>query len=192
MAIPPVSLASTAKLSQVVLSASRPHGLLRGPFRALFGACPTNGVQTTTSRIEELDIVIRHKGLYAGADDIHSAITALERKRTARPCRVRRRSTSSKYASTPSRDSGAVVISVRTESFAELVGLAAPNLAELEVANQASEREPPCQTIYRLARVCGHWSVRLALTSSTVQRPSWPKVRIACSSSGFAGFRNRL
>jgi len=43
-----------------------------------------------------------------------------------------------------------------------------------------------------VAHVCGHGSVRLALTSSTVQRPSWPKVRIACSSSGFAGFRNRL
>jgi hypothetical protein len=46
------------------------------------------------SRIEELDIVIRHKGgkviagipqlsLYAKADDIHTAITALEQKRTA-------------------------------------------------------------------------------------------------------------
>jgi hypothetical protein len=46
------------------------------------------------SRIEELDIVIRHKdgkviagipqlSLYAKADDIHSAITALEQKRTA-------------------------------------------------------------------------------------------------------------
>lgn len=46
------------------------------------------------SPIEELDIVIRHKGgkviagipqlsLYAKADDIHSAITALEQKRTA-------------------------------------------------------------------------------------------------------------
>src|SRR5262244_495498 len=32
------------------------------------------------------------------------------------------------------------------------VGLAAPNLAELEVAkrNQASKREPPCQTIHRV------------------------------------------
>jgi len=32
------------------------------------------------------------------------------------------------------------------------LGLAAPNLAELEVAkrNQASEREPPCQTIHRV------------------------------------------
>jgi hypothetical protein len=46
------------------------------------------------SRIEKLDIVIRHKNgkviagipqlsLYAKADDIHSAITALEQKRTA-------------------------------------------------------------------------------------------------------------
>jgi len=46
------------------------------------------------SRIEELDIVIRHKdgkviagipqlSLYAKADDVHSAITALEQKRTA-------------------------------------------------------------------------------------------------------------
>src|SRR5262245_30992510 len=46
------------------------------------------------SRIDELDIVIRHKGgkviagipqlsLYAKADDVHSAITALEQKRTA-------------------------------------------------------------------------------------------------------------
>jgi hypothetical protein len=46
------------------------------------------------SRIEELDIVIRHKAgkviagipqlsLYAKADDIHSAIAALEQKRTA-------------------------------------------------------------------------------------------------------------
>jgi hypothetical protein len=32
------------------------------------------------------------------------------------------------------------------------LGLAAPNLAELEVAkrNQASKREPPCQTIHRV------------------------------------------
>src|SRR5215813_10376800 len=46
------------------------------------------------SRIEELDIIIRHKGgkviagipqlsLYAKADDVHAAITALEQKRTA-------------------------------------------------------------------------------------------------------------
>ena len=46
------------------------------------------------SRIDELDIVIRHKGgkvvagipqlsLYAKADDVHAAITALEQKRTA-------------------------------------------------------------------------------------------------------------
>jgi hypothetical protein len=48
----------------------------------------------TMSRIDELDIVIRHKGgrviagipqlsLYAKADDVHAAITALEQKRTA-------------------------------------------------------------------------------------------------------------
>jgi hypothetical protein len=46
------------------------------------------------SRIDELDIIIRHKGgkviagvpqlsLYAKADDVHGAITALEQKRTA-------------------------------------------------------------------------------------------------------------
>ena len=46
------------------------------------------------SRIEELDIVIRHKdgrvtagipqlALYVTADDVHAAITALEQKRTA-------------------------------------------------------------------------------------------------------------
>jgi hypothetical protein len=46
------------------------------------------------SRIDELDIVIRHRGgkviagipqlsLYAKADDVHAAITALEQKRTA-------------------------------------------------------------------------------------------------------------
>ncbi len=46
------------------------------------------------SRIDEFDIVIRHKGekviagipqlsLYAKADDVHAAITALEQKRTA-------------------------------------------------------------------------------------------------------------
>src|SRR5262252_3160888 len=46
------------------------------------------------SRLEELDIVIRHKGgkviagipqlsLYAKADDVHAAVTALEQKRTA-------------------------------------------------------------------------------------------------------------
>ena len=46
------------------------------------------------SRIEELDIVIRHKNgrvtagipqlaLYVTADDVHAAITALEQKRTA-------------------------------------------------------------------------------------------------------------
>src|SRR5215471_20391021 len=57
-------------------------------------AGPANGVEITMSRIDELDIIIRHKGgkviagipqlsLYAKADDVHSAITALEQKRTA-------------------------------------------------------------------------------------------------------------
>jgi hypothetical protein len=51
------------------------------------------GNKTTMSRIDELDIVIRHKGgkviagipqlsLYSKADDVHAAITALEQKRT--------------------------------------------------------------------------------------------------------------
>src|SRR5262245_8333973 len=53
-----------------------------------------NGGTNNMSRIDELDIIIRHKGgkvvaaipqlsLYAKADDVHSAITALEQKRTA-------------------------------------------------------------------------------------------------------------
>src|SRR5262249_9895268 len=50
--------------------------------------------EVAMSRIDELDIVIRHKGgkviagipqlsLYATADDVHAAITALEQKRAA-------------------------------------------------------------------------------------------------------------
>ena len=82
---------SRAKISLCV-RARMDYGLAHSA--EYFYAALSNGEKITMSRIDELDIVIRHKGgkviagipqlsLYAKADDVHSAITALEQKRTA-------------------------------------------------------------------------------------------------------------
>src|SRR5262249_25079187 len=89
-----IALAATTPVEEITLCVhARMHYSLAYP-PACLPAGPANGVEITMSRIDELDIVIRHKGgkviagipqlsLYTKADEVHAAITALEQKRTA-------------------------------------------------------------------------------------------------------------
>src|SRR5262249_37197630 len=85
---------ATIKSSQNIALRSHANGLWLGPLGGYFHVSLRKWGTNKMSRIDELDVIIRHKGgkmiagipqlsMYAKADEVHAAITALEQKRPA-------------------------------------------------------------------------------------------------------------